>query len=104
MILSLGGSPSCSSYTIFISGAKHGLCSIVLDGTDLSDQTDPIAAIHCSFLGFFAFIASLLCWQGKQAIKSKTGAIKHCKENKITAPSNAWNNIPLPNFRVEWFF
>ena len=30
-----------------------------------------------------------------QGSKSKAGAIKCWKENKITAPPNAWHNIPL---------
>ena len=45
-----------------------------------------------------AFIASLLCREGKQGIKSKAGAIKCCKEIKITAHSNAWHNIPLCHY------
>ena len=53
------------------------------------------AALHCFLLGYNAFIASLLCLQGKQGFKSKAGAIKCCKENKITAPSNEWSNIPF---------
>ena len=44
---------------------------------------------------FNAFIAHLLRWDGKQAIKSKAGAIMCCKENKITAPPNVCHNIPL---------
>ena len=39
-----------------------------------------IAAIDCSFLGFNALVASLLCRKGKQGIKSKAEAIKCCKE------------------------
>ena len=35
---------------------------------------------------------SLLCWEGKQGIKSKVGAIF---EQKNTAPPNEWCNIPL---------
>ena len=31
----------------------------------------------------------------KQGSKIKAGAIKCCKENKITDPPNAWHNIPL---------
>ena len=55
--------------------------------------------------GFFALIASLLRRESKQAkkktdtqaqsIKFKQGKIKCCKEKKITAPPNAWRNIPL---------
>ena len=37
------------------------------------------AALHCSLLGFNAFIASLLCRDGKQVIKSKAGAAKKTK-------------------------
>ena len=39
------------------------------------------------------FIASLLCLEGKKSIKSQAGVIQRCKENKITAPPNAWCNI-----------
>ena len=31
----------------------------------------------------------------KQGNKSKAGAIKCCKESKITAPPNEWHNIPM---------
>ena len=58
-----------------------------------------------SLLEITALIASLLCregkqaiissQEGKQAIKSKEGAIKCCKEKKITAPPNEWRNIPI---------
>ena len=41
------------------------------------------------------FIASLLCQEGKQAVKSNAGAIKFCKEIKITALPNERRNIPL---------
>ena len=53
------------------------------------------AALHCILLGYNAFIASFLCLEGKQGIKIKAEAIKCCKENKITAPSNEWSNIPF---------
>ena len=46
------------------------------------------------------FIASLLCMEGKQTIKSKAWAIKCCREIKITASPNEWGNIPL-NFRFR---
>ena len=42
----------------------------------------------------YAFIASHLRWEGKQAVKSKARAIMCCKESKIIAPPKAWNNIP----------
>ena len=58
------------------------------------------AAFHCSLLGFNAFIASFLCREGKQVIKSKAGAINCCKENKITAPPNEWHNIPFILFTL----
>ena len=58
-----------------------------------------------SLLEITALIASLLrregkqaiisSQEGKQAIKSKEGAIKCCKEKKITAPPNEWRNIPF---------
>ena len=50
-------------------------------------------ALYWSLLGFNAFIASLLCREGKQGVKSKAGAIKCCKEIKITAPPNEWRNV-----------
>ena len=48
-----------------------------------------------SRMSFKHIIASLLCHEGKQAIKSKAGAIKCSKEIKITALPNEWRNIPL---------
>ena len=42
---------------------------------------------------FNGYIASLLCREGKQGIKSKTEAIKCCKEITITAPPFEWRNI-----------
>ena len=57
--------------------------------------SDFFAALHCFLLGYNAFIASFLCLEGKQGIKIKAEAIKCCKENKITAPSNEWSNIPF---------
>ena len=36
---------------------------------------------------------SLVPWACKQGSKSEAGAIKTCKEIKITAPPNAWHNI-----------
>ena len=59
----------------------------------------------CVCLLFFALIASLLRRESKQAkkksdtqaqsIKFKQGKIKCCKEKNITAPPNAWRNIPF---------
>ena len=40
-------------------------------------------------------VATLLPRAYKQGSKSKAGAIKSCKENKITAPPNALHNIPF---------
>ena len=51
-----------------------------------------IVVVSCSFLVCNTFMASLLCWEG---IKSQTGAIKCCKETKITPPPNEWRNIPF---------
>ena len=59
-------------------------------------DTEPL----CSFLGFNAFIASLLCRKGKQGIKCKAGAIKCLKEIKITAPHNEWRNIPFNSSKL----
>ena len=50
----------------------------------------------------YTFIASLLCREGKQGIKSKAGAKKSCKEIKISAPPNAWLNIQL-SFHASTF-
>ena len=57
-----------------------------------------------SFVEITAIIASLVPWEckqavissqeGKQAIKTKAGAIKCCKE-KNTPPPNEWVNIPI---------
>ena len=46
---------------------------------------------------YLQLIASLLCREGKLGIKSKAGAIKRCKEIKITAPLNEWRNIQFSN-------
>ena len=58
-----------------------------------------------SLFEIIALIASLIRWDGKQAIissqegkhaiKSKEGAITCCKEKQITSLPNAWCNIPL---------
>ena len=40
-------------------------------------------------------LQSLIPQAFKQGSKSKAGVIKCCKESKITAPPNAWHNIPL---------
>ena len=40
-------------------------------------------------------LQSLIPRACKQGIKSKAGAIKCCKEIKITTPNNEWRNIPL---------
>ena len=37
-----------------------------------------------------------------RSIKSKAGAIKCCKEVKITAPPNEWHNIPFSEIRQIW--
>ena len=51
----------------------------------------------------FALIASLLCLESKQSIRSKTGAIKCCKERTITAPPNQWCNIPFVSLKATSF-
>ena len=61
----------------------------------LGSSIYPWESLHCFLLGFNAFIASLLCQEGKQGIKSKAGAIKCWKEIKIAAPPNEWRNIPF---------
>ena len=54
-----------------------------------------LASLFCSLLEFKTFIASLLCWEGKQTFKSKAGAIKCCNERNNTAPPNACHSIPF---------
>ena len=49
-----------------------------------------------------ALIASLLCFDGKQCISSKAGAIKFCRERKITTPPNDLHNIPSCNGPIKW--
>ena len=60
----------------------------------------------CLVFTIIPLIASLLCQEGKQALKKtrqtdkqsiniKEGAIKCCKEIKITSPPNEWHNIPV---------
>ena len=44
---------------------------------------------------FNAFIASLLCREGKQRIAAKAEAFKCSKVNKITAFPNKWHNITM---------
>ena len=54
-------------------------------------------SVCLSVLSFIALIASLLRPEGqtdKQSINFKEGEIKCCKEIKITAPPNEWQNIP----------
>ena len=53
------------------------------------------AALRCSHLEFNAFIAIPWTSGCKQGIKSKAGAIKCCKEIKVTAPRNEKRNIPF---------
>ena len=65
---------------------------IHLEATRQEQQHQVIFISHCSLLGF---IASLLCQEGKQGIKSKAWAIKCWKEIKIAAPPNEWRNIPF---------
>ena len=48
---------------------------------------------NCNYL--LPFLQSLVPRAYKKGSKSKAGAIKCCKENKITAPPNEWCNIPL---------
>ena len=45
------------------------------------------------FLDFMPLLQSHVPRACKQGIKSKAGAIKCCKEIKITAPPNEWRNI-----------
>ena len=47
------------------------------------------------FFNFLRLLQSLVPRACKQGSKSKAGAIKCCKVNKITSPPNAWHNIPF---------
>ena len=65
----------------------------------------PYEMFVCVSCFIIALIASLVCREGKQAKKTrqtdkqsnnfKEGAIKCCKEIKITAPPNEWRNVPF---------
>ena len=71
---------------IFLS-RKHTSCYYCLGLT----RCYPVLA-----LTNFTAIYCLPPWSGGQVgIKFKAGAIKNCKETKITSPPNAWHNILL---------
>ena len=53
------------------------------------------------FLNLLPLLQSLVPGACKQGSKSKAGAIKCSKENKITAPPNAWHNISLSLFQTR---
>ena len=54
------------------------------------------------FLNLLPLLQSLIPQACKQGSKSKAGAIKCCKENKITAPPNEWHNIPFEIWCECW--
>ena len=73
------------------------ICNALLIGGIWSVQkSDKIMQkLNAHFLNLMPLLQSLVPRACVQGIKSKAGAIKCCKEIKVTAPPNEWCNIPF---------